>query len=585
MLTVSIVLLTLGILIFYPEDLARLAEQIFYSLLFVQNFYMWNEVDYFSPGIQLQPFMHSWSLSIEEQFYLTWPLLIMLTHRLFGSIQKYIFWVFLVFILIYGSIISHLHTDLFSYYSPVVRFFEILAGSLLAINFKSILHSISPFFRQISTLVGLVVIAVGYWVINQKNFIYGFTFVIPVLATLLVLIGDNNSLGAKLLKNRFLVYSGNISYSVYLWHWPLLSTLLILSSWEVSDKDRIFVLALAFGMGALTYHFIENPIRKTAEPLRRNRAIKVLILSLIVALICQFILIERGFPNRFKLNQIPNFENVEYPKVFSIKGKDCGPIHATPETQNLYCHLSSPEPKYLFIGDSHATAMYGAIYNKKSNIQAALLAADACLPFPKLNEFQIKQVDQECVDILSYARKIIDTYPTITDVVIVNRASSYLIHESFGIEAIGDPFFQRERVEISFEDYQSGLRYLIQFLKNWKLNIIVSADVPELGFSPAYCNHQINSMFEKSSLTKCSIEREKVEMRKTPIRSIIKNLTFVYPELRIYDPLNAFCSTALCYGLSSTNEALYIDTHHLSDLGSEKLLKHFENWADSQSSH
>lgn len=275
-----------GYFALFPDEYKQLGKHMTAGAGFVENFVLWKEAGYFDAESVSKPMMHLWSLSIEEQYYLIYPLLIWGAWRLGISILKT---VILLCLLSFALNVHDVGTDAVkTFFAPQTRFWELLVGALLAyMQLKkrdqleswlkqSLLPSqhspASPSTAQqwkissILSFVGLLLIVASIFGINKNKIFPGWWALIPVLgAFLLILSGPTAWVNRNILATRGLVFIGLISYPLYLWHWPILSLARIT---EIKTPDpivRVALLLVSILLALATYRFVEKPIRTSSR--------------------------------------------------------------------------------------------------------------------------------------------------------------------------------------------------------------------------------------------------------------------------------------------------------------------------------
>lgn len=260
LLTILVFCLVVGWVFLFQDDYKSIGKHVFSGAFFISNLTLWNESGYFDSQSYLKPLLHLWSLGIEEQFYIVWPLVILACFRFRETPKRLFFSCAVIFIISYTySVITMNSADGVNYYSPASRFWELMVGAIVAVlKFNGIKTSISKFMP----LAGLVIIAGSLFFINEKMNFPGYIAVFPVFgAAIIVAYDGNRALGNRILSIKPLVCVGIVSYPFYLWHWPLYSFYRSVFADAPDVRILILMMALSLLLATLTYYLIEKPIR------------------------------------------------------------------------------------------------------------------------------------------------------------------------------------------------------------------------------------------------------------------------------------------------------------------------------------
>jgi peptidoglycan/LPS O-acetylase OafA/YrhL len=273
---IAVVLATLafGWYVLLQHEFAQLGKHIAAAAAFLSNLVLWGEAGYWDNESVTKPLLHLWSLGVEEQFYLVWPLMLALFYRVrFGIL------LFLAATLA-GSFLYGLYATFNSpaeaYFSPVTRFWELASGGLVAY----VMFTKNPDIpkRGLVAASGLVLLALGAILIKGQSDFPGAWALFPVLGTCALIIAGNTSwINRRLLGNRLMVKIGLVSYPFYLWHWPLLSFGYIVEGEKPAPTMKAILVLAALALAFLTYHLIERPVQKAPN---RRRAIQGLVLAM-----------------------------------------------------------------------------------------------------------------------------------------------------------------------------------------------------------------------------------------------------------------------------------------------------------------
>lgn len=292
-----------GWFVLLPDEFKNLAKHIYSSAAFIENFRLLGELGYFTEDALRKPLLHLWSLAIEEQFYIAFPILCALVWRFSRSAK---FLGMLVGLITAGSLAACLAISdkNFAFYFPLTRFWELGAGIVLAHaetfgGWRA--ERLDSGVRNALSLFGLAGIALPMVFYGNAAAHPGAVTLLPVLgAVALIAAAPGAVVNRTLLSWRPMTYVGLISYSLYLWHWPLLSYLFIYYP-HPSAGVMTGALALSFLIASLVYFCVENPLRRSPNPGRVSIA---LLAALVLAFgMGQAIQVAQGFPKRGHLDE------------------------------------------------------------------------------------------------------------------------------------------------------------------------------------------------------------------------------------------------------------------------------------------
>lgn len=364
----------------YPADYTRLAVDALASLLFVANFRFWSETGYFDSEASLKPLLNLWSLGIEEQFYLFWPLLLVNTPKkyLIGSICT-------IAAISLGLSAFWPATPGSLYFLPQFRIWELATGGMCAclLVSSSVRSILSERLSVLFSATGLVLIVSSAALLDPSVRFPGYVAIVPVLgAALVILAAPDNRISRNTLSLSPLVLLGLISYPLYLWHWPLLALTRLASISPISLAERGFLVFVAVLLAAATYLFIERPIRQSKQSLKAI-GIPIGVFATTVAAACVGLLIGKGLPGRFPSieAQVSAFS---YDYTSDWRFKTCFlPPEGGPEAFDSICYgaKQNRKPFALLWGDSHAAQLYPGLV-EFGTFEVVQLTASACAPLP-----------------------------------------------------------------------------------------------------------------------------------------------------------------------------------------------------------
>ncbi len=381
----SLVLLScliLGWILLFADEYRQLGWHVFSGAGFFSNFTLLGESGYFDVAAERKPLLHLWSLAIEEQFYILWPVAAYFLYKLRVNLGLMIAALVIAFFVM--NVVLVQIDPVATFYLPHTRFWELLIGSFVAylMVFKKNQITLSSNILNGLSAIGLALIIFGIISLNNKMTFPGWWALLPTVGTaLMIFSGENNFIGKKILSNRVLVWFGLISYPLYLWHWPLLSFLKILGD-QPKFAKFIAIIAAVF-LAWLTQKFIEKPIRYG-----RNSRYKLVLLIVVILCIGSMgyaVSMFAGFPNRINDGAHGALVNKYRSEIFwpeeNNHSKECVDKFGADQ----YCLINQINlpPTAVILGDSHANHFYFGLsdYVQSRGGNLLLLGAGGCLPF------------------------------------------------------------------------------------------------------------------------------------------------------------------------------------------------------------
>jgi len=388
-------LLIVCFFIYLPNDYLLLAENSTASLLFISNMMYAFDGNYFAPSANTNLLLHTWSLSVEWQFYLLLPLFLVLINKVLKNDRiKYLILFTIAALLSFAlSLVLTEKFPTYSFYLLPTRSWEILAGGIAFLLSPCLKDST----RKYLAIIGYIVLVGCILLLNAGLSWPGFFTLLPVLGTCMIIVSNWNNF--KILKLQTVQFLGKISYSLYLWHWPLF----VLSNYFGIKQTPVTITFLIFasvGFGYISYRFIES--------IKFTKARTIAISSFSFAIILGILSFKdsNAFLFKEKTLAISNYD-----KVFEEERKwqfGTGNCYITTVdkgfsnyNQNLCLALEKGKRNILLIGDSHAAEFSQTLREKLQKSGAHLLQATAsgCLPVLKKNG------RSNCNEIISFIYK------------------------------------------------------------------------------------------------------------------------------------------------------------------------------------
>lgn len=257
---VLLVTLALGWLLLTAKDFSELGRTVRYQALFISNILFMREDGYFQPASDLKPLLHTWSLAVEEQYYIFFPLLMVLLMR---HVRHWRWMLFAVLLISFGLNIAYIDRKPdFAFFSLPTRAWELLCGAMLAV-LPARKHAVRPWLAQSVGAAGLAAVLLAVFTFDRGTVFPGWAALLPVLgATALIWSGGQGSTWAgQLLSARVFVWIGLLSYSFYLWHWPVYVYANAISIDGIQPWEAAGWILLALGLAWLSWRFVELPFR------------------------------------------------------------------------------------------------------------------------------------------------------------------------------------------------------------------------------------------------------------------------------------------------------------------------------------
>lgn len=367
-----------SLLFLYPSDIISYSKSIFSIIGIYSNFYFWKKSNYFDPVTESNPLIHTWSLSLEEQYYFVFPIFLIYIWR-YGKRNTFIVLLFVgIFSLFLASYIQKI-APVANFYLLPTRVWEFIAGSLIflmEIKFTRIYFL--GIFSEIFSSIGLVLIIYAVLFFDSNTPFPSFYTLIPVTGTALVIyFGATSSNIQRLLSSRLLIFIGLTSYSAYLWHQPLFAF------FNYASIDFIFsnylLIAITFFLSYFSWKYVEIPFRNN-KLIERNLFYLIILLALLLLIFFSFLtIVTKGFPSRFSNEQlaITSYQNYDYLTV--QRSGTCQMMNDQNFTNFLPECINQGD--FFIWGDSHAAALSFGLRKLDPNLTQ--LTASSCPPVIK----------------------------------------------------------------------------------------------------------------------------------------------------------------------------------------------------------
>ncbi len=563
LLLVVITTIFIGFFVQFSKEYRSTCASVMWITAFSSNIYFWrNTGDYFDGSSLDVPLLHTWSLSLEEQFYIVLPILLWIIFRYLDRKILIRFFLTMIALSFLISIWGVKNYEIATFFLLPTRAWELAAGSLIV--FASPLKNKNHII--ILSWIGFLCVVLPILFYSKKTEFPGYNALPPVIGSLLIIWTGiieadikKVSIIHRFLSIKPLVWIGLISYSLYLWHWPLLSYSKYLSIWDDNIFNRALILLISFIIAVLSFRFIERPFR-TKKILKSRR---VLFTSILAGMSAIFLftlsvmnnegIMKFNNNNHLRLlSQLTNNQKVRhdvnlFPPDFGVLGD------------------SNQKVKVLFIGDSHCGALAPMLDSKLKDdkISGRYIAASGD---PLLNGFKRSNGNMFYINRLVEHISVDDSFSDLTDIVLIARWQYYLYHEPDFYDNI---------------DFYGSLRSTIEELKKLDCNIHIMIQVPEFTDIPKlHLRASWPFRFKLDTLKWEGVypEYQKIQIYNSHQRQIeiFEEIYNEFDNVRIMNPLPLMLSKQNKYQMFENDISIYSDHNHLSIDGANKIKSLFE---------
>ncbi|WP_445426525.1 acyltransferase family protein [Alishewanella sp. HL-SH06] len=571
-------------LIIPPELFKEFGQSLVSVGFFASNIFFYWETGYFGFDAEKVPLLHTWSLAVEEQFYIFVPPLLYLLYR-FGVPILGIAILFLsISSLTWSQYLLNDHQQSSSFYLLFSRAWELFVGSFIAI-YQIDKKKISTITSQVVSLIGLLLIVFSMFLFSKDTTFPGFSALIPVVGTFLIIsFCRQDTLVFNLLSVKPMVWIGLISYSLYLIHQPLFALSRFLYLTEPSPQFFSILIVLCIIFSYLNYRFVETPFRNQQRFNDRIILISAGVGCLAIIILGLAIHISQGFAIRYNNKELQ--DSIQRSPV-RAKCHATGTSYDIPENA---CKLNGHQKQsWAVLGDSHGVELSYALAErlKKHQIGLTQHTLSSCQPalknilrMPGCSAWQAGVVNSLVAD------------KSITTIVLIFRTSAFLAgpnikyypvlpdeDRSVEFEVDSAQFSKEQSYELYWENYQ----HLIAILLDSGKQLIIVDPLPELPldirqliYPRELLTQTYHLPLEQTTPLSFYKKRNKFILAK------LETLTNKSKVLRV-SPLTTFCNNEYCSAIKN-EKSLYFDTNHPSmfaaGLLSDHLLKEFEQNKD-----
>ncbi|WP_312910910.1 acyltransferase family protein [Stutzerimonas nitrititolerans] len=545
----------------FAVEYEQLGKHIGGGSAFISNILLWDESGYFDTAAEVKPLLHLWSLGIEEQFYIFWPIIIWVAHKLRVN---FLIAALALAAVSFGLNIKNIASDAsFVFYMPHTRAWELLCGSVLAYYayFYSSNSASRPIIRNLMSAMGVISIVIGLYLITSEDAFPGYWALIPVVgATLLIAGGPDAWLNKYLFSFKPFVWIGLISFPLYLWHWPLLTFARIIEGDIPSVHVRLAAVFCSALLAWATYALIERPLRRVVTKLKPAILIAMMV-SLGSTGYATYLM--GGLPDRASVKSSETFNSQFVGPLWKYAQNDlCRtkyPFADANEYGWFFCITNKDAPPtILLLGTSFANHLYPGLASSERTSGHSILSIGACSPeMIDVTDPNAPTDTSPCSGNRPYKQKML-----INGIIEKSRSIEYTIIDGL----ISNPD----------SAYIDRLTERISYLEDNGIKVIV--------FTPHItADRDLKGCFSRPLKAKpddCKLgveERKKID---DGFSTLIQKIRSSNPGVKFYDQNEVFCSKVSC-SLTIDGMPIFRDNYsHYSEYASKQVSKHFIKWAE-----
>ena len=555
--------LVAGHFILTPGEYEEFFQSLTATASFSSNIYFFLKSGYFEALSESRPLLHTWSLSVEEQFYLLFPILALLLHRLVGHWKPFIITAIIVLSACIALHWGRTATDL-GFYATPARVWELLAGTMAAWFYARM--SPRPMPGAISKLLEaacLAAILISYELVEFLPLPTGLLALPSVVSTaILLVIMKQDSLAGRLLSWRPSVAVGLISYSMYLVHQPVLVFTRVMSQGELSTEATTFALALIAVLSWLSWRFVEQPFRSLSFLSRKaifGLAGAVTTACILLGIVGHAL---QGFPQRFDPH-IVKLAATAQPSPFRDSCHTWGTDYRKPRDA---CRFFVDSPSWATLGDSHSIELAYALAERlrPANDGVVTLSFSGCMP-----ALSISTINPGCQAWTKEAVSFLESDTSLRNVVIAYRHGAYVTGYGGGWGDLhgGGRHYASASDPGALDAYWESFKDLVSRIAASGKQVYVIMPIPDLPMPVEVFVFRLRLPVENTTST---VPRQEPWRNFAGIEARFAALGEI-PGVHVIDPDETLCDAGHCRYMGN-GEVLYFDDNHLSVAGAELVI-------------
>ena len=565
-----------------PEKMEDFGKSVVSVLLFASNILFWRQTSYFGASAAEKPLLHTWSLAVEEQFYVLFPLFLWLLWHVWRRGAVWGIALVALLSLLIGEW-GWRHSPWANFYLAPTRAWELLAGSLCAFRLDGRRPMAPGWARELAALAGLALILGSILAIDETRPWPSVWTLVPVAGTVLVILfaGPQTRAG-QVLSLRPMVGLGLISYSAYLWHQPVFAFARIRSLVELTMPDWLGLSVLSFGLGWLSWRFIEQPFRGRGLLSSRGQVFTASGAGLVALLaVGSAIIVSGGAAARFPPELLSAWSETRATLYTPCHFREDRPLPHQPVSDCLWLAPGDARPSVLLVGDSHMDVLSVPLREmlERAGISYYVSSYTGCLTVPGFTRFfapKSFECDRFVDEIYDYAERI-----GIRTIVLATRLQIHVEGTEFdngegGVESVYRSLFDTRdsgQSELLFDEAARKKR-LVPALQDQltrlagRFGLVLVYPVPEAGWNvyDMTRKYQIFHGGSRTLDTSLAVYKARVARAEQALDGVRGDRVFrVHPDQLLCDPASGRCAN------EKDGIPLYFDDDHLSRFGARPV--------------
>ncbi|NOX95801.1 MAG: acyltransferase [Alphaproteobacteria bacterium] len=564
----------LGAMVFLPDAYEEFGRSLTAASAMFANFYFHGQAGYFSPPAYEMPLLHTWSLAVEDQFYLIWPLLLV---SILKFRSRYI-----PFAIVAGlGVVSFAHAEAslssdadYAFYMLAPRAWELLIGALLAFARPV---SLRPVIASGLSVLGMAMIVASTLLLSRQSHFPGLNAAPACIGTALVIVSGlgQRSLGARIFSWRPLVFVGLISYSLYLWHWPLFTFARYYAGRALTDIELSGLVIASTLIAALSWRYVETPFRRPRIRHKNNaRAAMASGVAAMALLATSGVIIREldGVPMRFSGPVGQMFSDMSHGNPMRHQCDGFENISRNDSECN-FGRRKADDGSYdvALFGDSNADHFTPLIadWARDGGLAGRQATQTQCGPvLGSIRTALPRRITSNCERYHQAVLEFVEDNPELKLVILSANWPSYN-----GALAPNRAISEGALEMPESNSFDAYMRNLVAFFVERNIMVLIIERIPHYDALPVRCI--VRSLESDESTTLCGLERARATSGQNKTLPVFEAIADDYDSVFVIDPTAILCSTELCLPMKN-GVFLYRDGGHLNRAGAVLLRDYFQ---------